>query len=464
MKSEEPTFVNHARNAEEFLRDSEQARWHDRALWFVRQKRDTAAASVPEWEELRRAAEAIKAHTLEHLGYYLERFEERARDNGIEVLWAEDAAEFRRLVAEILERHGAARVVKSKSMLTEECGLNPHLEARGIEVTDTDLGERIVQLAGDRPSHIVLPAIHLRKEQVAEIFSSHLHTDPANADPTYLTRAAREHLRRKFLEADAAVTGVNFALAEEGAFVVCTNEGNADLGTALPDLHIACMGLEKLIPSARDLGIFTRLLARSATGQAITTYTSHFRRPKPGGRLYLILVDNGRSTLLQSSRRELLSCIRCGACMNTCPVYRRSGGHSYGTVVPGPVGSALAGSRNPQRYASLPFACSLCASCDLVCPVRIDLHRHLLDERPQTIRVPEYRGKVRGLKAAAFLLRHPRLYRQTMTALRRLLPRLPRSLIYNRFNLWGQEREMPSPAPRSFRELYRARQESDDDR
>ncbi|WP_456458495.1 lactate utilization protein B [Nitratifractor sp.] len=464
MKSERLNFVDHARNAEEFLKDSKQAHWHDRALWFVRQKRDTAAASVPEWEELRRAAETIKAHTLEHLGYYLERFEERARANGIEVLWAEDAAEFRRLVSEILERHGATRVVKSKSMLTEECGLNPHLEARGIEVTDTDLGERIVQLAGDRPSHIVLPAIHLRKEQVAEIFSSHLHTDPSNADPTYLTRAAREHLRRKFLEADAAITGVNFALAEEGAFVVCTNEGNADLGTALPDLHIACMGLEKLIPSARDLGVFTRLLARSATGQAITAYTSHFRRPKPGGTLYLILVDNGRSTLLESPRRRLLSCIRCGACMNTCPVYRRSEGHSYGTVVPGPIGSALAGTRDPGRYASLPFACSLCSSCDLVCPVRIDLHRHLLDERRQTIRVPEYRGKVRGLKAAAFLLRHPRLYRQSMAALRRLLPLLPRKLLYNRFNLWGREREMPRPAPRSFRELYQAHRRADDER
>ncbi len=450
-------MIDHARNAAEFLNDPERAHWHDRALWFVREKRDKAARSVPEWEELRKSAEALKAHTLEHLGYYLQRFEERAKANGIEVLWAEDAAEFRRLVAEILQQHDATKVVKSKSMLTEECELNPHLESQRIEVTDTDLGERIVQLAGDRPSHIVLPAIHMKKEDVARVFAEHLHTDPDNPDPHYLTRAAREHLRQKFLEADAAITGVNFALAEEGAFVVCTNEGNADLGTALPDLHIACMGLEKVIPSAKELGIFTRLLARSATGQAITTYTSHFRRPKPGGRLVVVLVDNGRSRLLAEEHKKLLSCIRCGACMNTCPVYRRSGGHSYGTVVPGPIGSALAGARDPERFASLPFACTLCGSCDQVCPVRIDLHRQLYSERREVVRVPEYRGKVRGLKTAAFLLRHPRLYAAMMGLGRVLLPRIPRRLLYNRFNLWGREREMPMPAEKSFNQIYRER-------
>jgi len=448
-------MVEHARNAAAFLQNPERAHWHDRALWHVRQKRDLAIRSVPEWEELRRSAEAIKAHTLRHLGYYLEHFEARARANGIEVYWAEDADDLRRIVSELLREHGARNVVKSKSMLTEECGLNPHLESLGIEVTDTDLGERIVQLAGDHPSHIVLPAIHLKKEQVAEIFAEKLGTDSNESDPFRLTRAARKHLRQKFLEAEAAITGVNFALAEEGGIVVCTNEGNADLGTALPDLHIACMGLEKVIPSARELGVFTRVLARSATGQAITAYTSHFLRPKPGGRLCVVIVDNGRSRLLKGEEEKLLSCIRCGACMNTCPVYRRSGGHSYETVVPGPIGSALAGAYAPAEYASLPFACTLCGSCDLVCPVRIDLHRQLYRERERCIRVPEYKGKRRGLRAAALLLGHPRLRRGAMRLLGVLLPRLPRAWIYHRFNLWGREREMPQPARKSFRRLYR---------
>ncbi|WP_300361956.1 lactate utilization protein B [Hydrogenimonas sp.] len=449
--------VDHAKNAASFTADAKRAHWHDEALWFVRQKRDRAAKSVPEWEALRETAEAVKAHTLKHLGYYLERFEERAKANGIEVYWARDAAEHNAIVARLLNEHGAERVVKSKSMLTEECGLNPHLESLGIEVTDTDLGERIVQLAGDHPSHIVLPAIHMKKEDVSRIFAEHLQTDPENSDPGYLTRAARRHLRRKFLEADAAITGVNFALAEEGAFVVCTNEGNADLGTALPGLHIACMGLEKILPSAKELGIFTRLLARSATGQAITTYTSHFRKPRPGGRLCVVIVDNGRSRLLRGEYAKTLSCIRCGACMNTCPVYRRSGGHSYGYVIPGPIGSVLAGAREVATYASLPFACSLCASCDNVCPVRIDLHKTLYREREEAIDIPCYAGKKRLLHLMSWVLQRPRLYGLLMGAMRFLLPRLPRPLLYSRFNVWGRDRETPMPAPRSFRDLYRER-------
>ena len=450
----------HAREAERFLRNPERARWHDRALWFVRQKRDAAAHALPEWEALREEAEAIKRHTLAHLGHYLTRFEAQARRNGIEVRWAEDAASFRRTVADILREHGARRVVKSKSMLTEECGLNPHLESLGIEVTDTDLGERIVQLAQQPPSHIVLPAIHLKKEEVAAIFREKLGIASPDADPTELTRAARRDLRRHFLHADAAITGVNFALADEGAVVVCTNEGNADLGCALPDLHIACMGIEKVIPSARDLGVFTRLLARSATGQPITTYTSHFRRPKPGGKLYVIIVDNGRTARLDTPNERLLTCIRCGACMNTCPVYRRSGGHSYGTVVPGPIGSALNAAARPEAHGSLAFACSLCASCDAVCPVRIDLHTQLRMVRRGALQTPDYRAKQRLLQVAAFLMRHPRLYRLSTALARRLMPYLPRRLLYTRLNAWGREHEMPTFAPETFETIYRKRKDA----
>lgn len=448
---------NHARAAEAFTADSKRAHWHDKALWFVRQKRDKAVASVPEWEALRAEAEALKAHTRAHLGYYLRLFEERAKANGIEVYWAEDAEAHNQIVHRLLQEHGARRVVKSKSMLTEECGLNPYLQARGIEVVDTDLGERIVQLASQHPSHIVLPAIHLKKEDVARIFAKHLGTAPENHDPAYLTRAARGHLRQKFLEADAAITGVNFALAEEGAVTVCTNEGNADLGTALPNLHIACMGLEKVVPSAEALGVLTRLLARSATGQAITTYTSHFRRPKPGGRLCVVIVDNGRSGLLKEEFAQATACLRCGACMNTCPVYRRSGGHSYGYVVPGPIGSVLASARDTARYGSLAFACTLCASCDTVCPAKIDLHELLLKSRRRVIEQKPFRAKRAGLRIAAFVLRHPRLYRFLTAIWRRLEGVVPKRWLYHPKNAWGRERQMPKIAQTPFRARYAKR-------
>jgi len=450
-------MIDHSEAAAEFLSDIRRSRWHDQALWFVRSKRDRAAKSVPEWEDLRKAAETVKKHTLEHLAYYLELFERRATGRGIEIFWARDAGELNGIVLDLLKEHGAKHIVKSKSMLTEECGLNDFLHVHGMEVTDTDLGERIVQLAGDRPSHIVLPAIHLKKEDVSDIFAEHLGAEEGNSDPGYLTRVARKHLREKFLGADAAITGVNFALAEEGGFVVCTNEGNADLGAALPDLHIACMGLEKVIPSARHLGIFTRLLARSATGQAITAYTSHFLGPKPGGRQCVIILDNGRSRQSKSIYGQALSCIRCGACMNTCPVYRRSGGHSYDGVIPGPIGTVLAGAREPGNQPSVSFACTLCASCDGVCPVRIPLHDHICHTRKKIMEMYLFAKKKKGLKMAAWILDHPAIYRFLMEAVRYMFPRLPRRILYGRFNAWGLQREMPMPADKSFCQWYRER-------
>ena len=301
--------------------------WHDQTLWWVRQKRDAAAAKVPDWEQLRETASRIKDNVLSHLSEYLVQLEEAATRNGVTVHWAADAAEHNAIVHSILDRHGVDRMVKSKSMLTEECHLNEFLEEKGIEVIDTDLGERVVQLAGEPPSHIVLPCIHKKKEEIGEIFHEHLGTPAGNADPTFLTRAARIHLREKFLTRRVALTGVNFAVAETGEFVVCTNEGNADMGAHLADVHIACMGIEKLVPQRRHLGVFLRLLTRSATGQPITTYSSHFRKPRPGQEMHLVLVDNGRSVHLgRPDFRNSLKCIRCAACFNTCPVYRRSGG------------------------------------------------------------------------------------------------------------------------------------------
>ena len=250
--------TNHASLSTTFNKDEERVNWHDETLWFVRQKRDRMAFSVPDWELLRETASNIKAHTLSQLRFYLEQFEQRALQNGVIVHWAKDAAEHNEIVHSILTKHNISRIVKSKSMLTEECHLNPYLQEKGIEVIDTDLGERIVQLANESPSHIVLPSIHKKKEEIGELFHEHLGTPAGNADPVFLTHAARLDLRDKFITRKAAITGVNFAIAETGEFVVCTNEGNADMGAHLADVHIACMGIEKLIPKREHLAVILR--------------------------------------------------------------------------------------------------------------------------------------------------------------------------------------------------------------
>lgn len=454
----------HPSLAEKFVSNQQRAAWHDRALWFVREKRDRQATDVPEWEQLRETASAIKLHTMSRLPEYLEEFERNAQALGVHVHWAADADEHNRIVYSILQQHQVRHVVKSKSMLTEECHLNPYLEERGLSVVDTDLGERIVQLREEPPSHIVLPAIHIKKEEVGECFHEHLGTDEGASDPAYLTEAARQHLREQFLNADAGITGVNFAIAETGGFVVCTNEGNADLGVSLPPLHIACMGIEKLVPRAKDLGVFLRLLARSATGQPVTTYSSHFHGPRKGTELHLVLVDNGRSSILQSPEfRRSLNCIRCGACMNTCPVYRRTGGHSYETTVPGPIGSILAPIREPERHKSLPFACSLCGSCTDVCPVKIDLHHQLYAMRGHLDRQQQLGGtKKLSMQLTSGILKRPWLYNLAGRLARFSLRWMPRLLTYNRLNIWGRKRELPPAPKQSFRQMYQRRERKDE--
>lgn len=449
--------VDHAKLADAFVANRERAAWHDGALWFVRQKRDRMAQSLPEWEQLRELASQIKTHTLGRLPEYLEQFEARATALGAHVHWAVDAQEHNQIVHRILSERSVERVVKSKSMLTEECGLNEYLEKRGIEIVDTDLGEWIVQLRGEPPSHIVLPAIHLKKEDVGETFHQHIGTPKGNADATVLTHAARRELRQRFLGAQAGITGVNFAIAETGGFVVCTNEGNADLGASLPPLHIACMGMEKLIPRWADLGVMTRLLARSATGQPITTYTSHFHGPRSHGELHLVIVDNGRSDLRgRPEYNEALKCIRCGACMNTCPVFRRSGGHSYRNTVPGPIGSVLNPVRDPARNHSLPYACTLCGSCTDVCPVQIPLHHQLLELRADLAKqrmIPW--SKRASMRIARWVLGSTRLYRIAGWTARTALRWLPRRVTHSRLNPWARTRDLPPAPRRSFREEYR---------
>ncbi|QDV15395.1 Lactate utilization protein B [Gimesia panareensis] len=445
---------SHPQLAAEFIQDKDRAHWHDQSLWFVRSKRDKAVNQLPEWELLREQASQIKQHTVSNLPQLLEEFERNATARGVHVHWASNATEHNEIVHGILKKHNVSRVVKSKSMLTEECHLNPYLERHGIEIIDTDLGERIVQMQNMPPSHIVMPAIHIKKEEIGELFHEKLGTEKGATDPQYLTEAARQHLRQKFIQAEAGITGVNFAIAETGGFVVCTNEGNADLGTSLNKLHIACMGIEKLIPRAGDLSVFLRLLARSATGQPITTYSSHFHGPAPGQEMHIVLLDNGRSEISGSDEfRRSLNCIRCAACMNTCPVYRRSGGYSYSNTVPGPIGSILGPARDPKANSTLPFACSLCGSCTDVCPVKIDLHHQLLTWRKE-IRVKGFLpfSKRLSMKMMSWMMQAPRLYKLGGKMARWIVPKLPRFLLYNRLNDWGKQRELPEFPKQSFRE------------
>jgi len=447
---------DHAALAKAFNEDEPRVDWHDQTLWWVRQKRDRAARQVPDWEALRDTASAIKENVLSRLSGYLEQFEAAARENGVQVHWAADAAEHNAIVLSILRGHGIDRMVKSKSMLTEECGLNEFLQESGVEVVDTDLGERVVQLAGEPPSHIVLPCIHKKKEEIGEIFHEHLGTPAGNADPQFLTHAARLHLREKFLTRRAALTGVNFAVAETGEFVVCTNEGNADMGAHLADVHIASMGIEKLVPLRRHLGVFLRLLTRSATGQPVTTYSSHFRRPRPGQEIHIVLVDNGRSVHLgRKDFRNSLKCIRCGACFNTCPVYRRSGGHSYHTAVAGPIGSILSPNLDREKYGDLPFASTLCGSCSNVCPVKIDIHVQLYKWRQEIVQAGHApAGKKAAMQAMNWVLSKPGIYQTAGRTGRWVMAHVP-SAVNNKFNLWSLHRDLPAPPRESFGEWYR---------
>jgi L-lactate dehydrogenase complex protein LldF len=446
---------DHAALARAFIKDEEHVNWHDGALWYIREKRDLAAKRIPEWELLREAASDIKRHTISNLHQYLLQFESNLKKNGVIVHWADSAEEHNEIVYSILKAREINQMVKSKSMLTEECHLNEYLEERGIEVINSDLGEYIQQIDKEPPSHIVLPCIHKRKEEIGELFHEHLGTEKGLSDPTLLTRVARKHLRNIFLTRRAALTGVNFAVAETGEYVVCTNEGNADMGAHLSEVQIASMGLEKIVPQKKHLGIFLRLLARSATGQPITIYSSHFRKPRKGQELHLILVDAGRTRQLgRSDFRDSLKCIKCGACMNTCPVYRKSGGLSYHNTITGPIGAILAPNLDMEKHADLPFASTLCGSCSNVCPVKINIHEQLYKWR-QVIVKEGYANnkKALGVTTMAWTLSSPGKFSNAGKVGRWVMHHIP-FLLNNPFNQWYRQREMPEGPAESFSEWF----------
>jgi L-lactate dehydrogenase complex protein LldF len=448
--------IDHAEASSSFIEASDHLEFHDKRLWDLRKKRDRESEGLPEWEELRTLASGIKEHTLTHLADYLEEFERNAIKNGAHVHWAKDAAEHNQIVFDILRSRDARTLVKAKSMLTDECDMRPFLANRGIQVIETDLGERIQQLDDEPPSHIVVPAVHKLRTDVAKVFSENIGTDPKNSDVHYLAESQRVHTRPYFLEAEAGMTGANFAVAETGTVVVCTNEGNADLSVNLPKLYIASVGIEKIIPRIEHLGVFVRMLSRSALGSPITQITSHFRAPRDGTEMHIVLVDNGRSERLgMPDFWYSLKCIRCGACMNTCPVYRRSGGLSYGATYSGPIGVIIDPTFNLRKYSSLPFASTLNGSCTNVCPVKINIHeqiykwRQIIAERHQLPFV-----KRQAMQVAGKVLSNPKLYRVAMDTAGASIEHLPRFMMYNRLNVWARQREVPGAPQLTFRQWY----------
>ena len=446
----------HSKAAKAFLADADKVTWHDATFWALRAKRDGMAAGLDEWEQLRETASAIKKHTISHLDTYLERFSDNAEKNGVHVHWAKDAEEFNSTVLDILHSHGVKKMVKSKSMLTEECEMNPYLERNGIDVVETDLGERILQLMHQKPSHIVMPAIHIKQEEVGKLFEKVLGSEKGNYDPTYLTYQARLSLRNEFLTAQAGMTGANFGVAETGEIVVCTNEGNADMSTSVPKLQIAVMGIEKVIPNRRSLAVFQRLLCRSATGQPTTTFTSHFAKARPGGEMHIILVDNGRTDILANPDHwQTLKCIRCGACMNTCPVYRRSGGYSYTYFIPGPIGISLGMGHDSMKYSDNLSACSLCCSCDNVCPVKVNLSEQIYTWRQKLDSLGKANQEKKWMsKGMKIIFDNHALY-DTALKFAPLANHAPRLALYNGLNAWGKGHEMPVFAKESFHTLWK---------
>jgi L-lactate dehydrogenase complex protein LldF len=356
------------------------------AIDVIQTKRARLVAEKPDWQELRSAASRIKDEALQNLGAYLDQFEARCTAAGGQVHWAADAAEARRIVLEILREEKADEVIKIKTMTSAEIQLNPFLEAAGVRAHETDLAEIILQLGQGEPSHIVVPALHVNRSQVREIFSRTMGIKDLSDEPKALTAAARNYLRQKFLSIPTAISGANFLIAETGGVAIVESEGNGRMCLTLPRTMIAIAGIEKVIPRFADLEVFLQLLARSATGERMSPYTSLWTGVTPGDgpqKFHVILLDNGRSSILGKKReRQTLRCIRCAACMNACPVYRQTGGHAYGSVYPGPIGAILTPQLHELKHAqSLPYASSLCGACYEVCPVKIDIPAILIDLR-----------------------------------------------------------------------------------
>ncbi len=441
--------------------------------------RGRALTSLPYPDGARDRARRIRIETLRNLDKYLEQLEASVTRAGGQVHWAQDAAEACAIVLELAQARGVKMIAKSKSMLSEEIELNHALEAAGLQTVETDLGEYIIQLAGQRPSHITAPAIHMRKEDISEVFQKHLGMEPS-IDPNHMTALARGRLRQVFLEAGMGISGVNFAVAETGTLTLVTNEGNGRMVTSVPPIHVALMGLERLVPTLSDLEVMLRVLARSATGQKLTSYTTLLTGPRrkangAGGELdgprevHLVIVDNGRSRILQGELAETLLCIRCGACQNVCPVYREIGGHAYGSLIAGPIGAVLTPAMHGSaEWGELAGLSSLCGACQDVCPVRIDIPTMLLTVRGQhTARTGGPAWMRLGLKVWAEAMRSLGRYRWAQGFARwgtRLLARNDRiSRLPGPLSAWTASRDFPPFAAVSFHERWEQRKTNHED-
>jgi L-lactate dehydrogenase complex protein LldF len=443
---------------------------------IAKRQSTVGADTLPDYQELRDQAQRIKRHAVENLDHYLEQLESNVIAHGGHVAWCSSGAEVADFVLSLAKQRGARLIVKSKSMTTEEIDLNERLEHHQLEAVETDLGEYILQLAHERPYHIVAPALHKTRYDVADIFTERLGVEREVVIESQ-TRIARRVLREKFLAAGIGITGANFLVADSGAIVVVENEGNARLSSSAPAIHIAIAGIEKVIPRAQDLAVFLKLLGRSATGQPLTVYTSFLSGPRRPGEVdgpeefHLVLLDNGRTRLLADARkRESLFCIRCGACLNHCPVYRKIGGHNYPWVYSGPIGAII----TPQFHGVLKdpwlsYASSLCGACAEVCPVKIDIPRLLLDLRSEVVQARKWKGSTRveqmAFRAFAWIASHPRVYARLGAFMAVVAPRgengwlrrLPFFMRLGVLRKWMSQRDLPAPARQSFRQYWRGR-------
>ncbi|MFO1372767.1 MAG: LutB/LldF family L-lactate oxidation iron-sulfur protein [Candidatus Competibacteraceae bacterium] len=468
----QPTSQTFKHNASAALRDPALQRALRNIKSGFPSKRAAVIAKLPEFEQLRDTGRDLKNHVLDHLDFYLERFETKVVEQGGQVHWARDAAEANRIVLDICRAVDAKRVTKGKSMISEEMGLNAFLEANDIRPVETDLGEYIIQLRHEHPSHIIAPAIHLNRDQVADAF--HAHHGPygfteRREEPRALLNEARQVLRQQFLAADVGITGANFCIAETGTTVIVTNEGNGDLTQLLPRIHIVLASIEKVVPTLEDVSTFIRLLARSAVGHEITVYTTFSSGPRRPDDLdgpeqfHVVLLDNGRSGMLGGEFQDMLRCIRCSACLNHCPVYSAIGGHAYGWVYPGPMGSVL----TPQLIGvdvagQLPNASTFCGRCEEVCPVHIPLPKMMRHWREREFERHLTPTPVRfGLRMWAFFAKRPRWYRMAASlgawALRRLSGRTGRLKSLPLANGWTAWRDLPAPQGQSFQQQWAAR-------
>ncbi len=474
-----PPGVGHLRGDEPFpaaarraLADGQLRANLGRATTTIRAKRARVVSELPDWEMLRAAAEAIKTATMARLDEHLEQLEAQVTARGGIVHWARDAAEASAIVAGLVKDAGAAEAVKVKSLATDEIGLNDALAACGITATETDLAELIVQLGHDRPSHILVPAIHRNRTEIRDIFRREMaDADPElTDDPPVLAEAARLHLRRKFLSAKVGISGANFAIAQTGTLCVVESEGNGRMCLTLPQTLITVMGIEKVLPSFADLEVFLQLLPRSSTGERMNPYTSMWTGVTPGDgpqSVHLVLLDNGRTAALASGTgRAALHCIRCSACLNVCPVYERTGGHAYGSVYPGPIGAILSPQlTGVQENASLPYASSLCGACYEVCPVRIDIPSILVDLRARHVEAARREHVVPGpegiaMAAMSWVMADGGRYRAGQRAARlgRLLGRRGRiRRLPPPLSAWTSVRDAPVPPAATFRQWWARR-------